>query len=115
MNQSLSERIVEALLQLKQFAPFQPNRAENWHVLHTLSGVRVYPTLDPDDIGCEMILLKYPGGHQAEVSGILYLDLQIPESVRHEFDSIGEDHADPKRIRARIDELRSHLHRKHNL
>lgn len=115
MNRSLSERIIEALLQLQQFAPFQTSRTEDWHVLHALSGVRAYPIPDPEEIGYKMILLKYPGGHEAEVSGILYLDLQIPESVRHEFDSTGEGYADPKRVRARIDELRTHLYRKHDL
>lgn len=79
MDRSFSERFIDALLQLEQFLPFNPPENDR-HALHTLTGVRAFAVSDPEEQAHELILLKYPGGQEAQVSGRLYLGLQIEES-----------------------------------
>lgn len=79
--------------------------------IHMLTGIVVGPHMhDEDDQG--WLILKFPGGPQAEVIGDLYLRLQIAESAAHEIHS-DETNKNPIAIRSK--ELFEHFERKYNL
>lgn len=79
-----------------------------------LSGVRVSPDPDADHEDGAMVQLTFPGSTAPVLAiGEIYLKLKIIESVRLEFDS--GQHEDNSKIGRRVQELREHLERKHDL
>lgn len=109
MELTKSERIVGALLQLEQFSDFTSEGMES--AIHMLTGVVVSPHMhDNDDQG--FLILKFPGGPQAEVIGDIYLRLQIAESAAHE---IHLDETNKSPIAIRSNELFEHFERKYDL
>ena len=110
MQHTKSQRILHALQQLEQFAPYRSESEDQ--VLHVLTGALVSAYTDPNAEDSEMIKIQFPGGPEHEVIGIMYLNLQILESAAHElhknteYDSL---------IARRAEELSQHLLQKHDL
>jgi hypothetical protein len=76
-----SKRIVARLAELPQFCEID---AENGYLLHTVSGVRVYPieSVDPER---GLLLLRY-SGLSVEIDGDRFLDAQKSEATAARLD-----------------------------
>lgn len=77
---SKSQRIIAALSDLPQFSKIDP---ENGYLVHTLSGVKVYPveSVDPER---GLLLLRY-SGLSAEVEGEFFLSAQKIDAAASAF------------------------------
>lgn len=91
-----SERIVDALKQLRQFRPAQ----ERERAIHVLSGVTVSPLPDPGREGHGLLQLHFPGGLTEAVIGEDYLQLQMIEHCRLEQDGPEGDGPVAQRVRS---------------
>jgi hypothetical protein len=81
MSTNKSQRITQALQTLQQFRLFATPSAD--FAFHVLSGVQITARTGPQGDG-GLIGIKFPGGTEFDIDGLLYLKLQIAESAAHE-------------------------------
>ena len=111
MYHSRSERIIQALQQLPQFLPHNPE-GDAIYAAHVLTGVRVFPVPDSEEEDHGLILLSFSRENELEVAGDLYLALQASEAAAHYLHSPGDGNGP---IAKRAGELLEHLHGKYGL
>lgn len=115
---NLSVRYIKALRQLPQY---HCNVASTGPLTHALTGIRISPTGDLNDVTDTVgtLAIEFPGGHKIEVHAFAFFQIALKEAAEIEIstapDDFGISDSQLTLVQKRISHLSEHLRRKHSL